>query len=463
MSARKPWVRPAITEIKTGGLNKFGATRHTRTRSSIDGALVPDLIRQYGSPLFIFSESTLRNNYRQAQAAFSSRYPETAFAWSYKTNYLGAICNAFHQEGALAEVVSAFEYEKARALGVPGDCIIFNGPKKDPDILAIAAREKAYIHIDHLEELHILEQICRQHSLKAKVGIRLNFSNPHCENWSRFGFNIDNGQAIDAARRIHKSKHLQLLGLHSHIGTFVLEPRAYQVQATRMCEFLHELEAQTESVIEYLDFGGGFASENSLQGTYLPPDQVVPGIDQYADAICETVLEMTDDRESMGRHRPRLILETGRALVDNSAFLASTVIAAKDLPDGRRALVMDAGVNVLFTAFWYNHDVTPIDAIDGDPIETSVFGPMCMNIDVLRNSVMLPPLEAGHIVLFSPAGAYNNTQWMQFIEYRPAVVLIDPRGQAHCIRRREDLQIVTSPEQIPDHLARPYRAGKPGV
>ncbi len=458
---KKTWVKPSITPLRSGLLNKAGAPRHPLWRDNIDGVPIVQMLEQYGSPLFVLSEHKLRQNSRRIKNAFSVRYPEVVFGWSYKTNYLAAVCNTLHQEGSLAEVVSSFEYEKARALGVPGDCIIFNGPHKSRDALERAIEESAHIHIDHLDELFLIEDIANTLQKNVDVTIRLNFDTGYTEQWSRFGFNVESGQAIDAAWRIHGSEHIRLTGLHSHIGTFVTEPLAYKTQVKIMCDFMNEVESKIGCSIKYIDIGGGFASMNSLQGTYLPPEQVVPSIEQYAEAICDTLLELTHDRENRGCGRPVLVLETGRAMVDNAESLISTVVANKHLPDGRRSSVLDAGVNDLFTAFWYNHEVTPTRQLPGRPEETVLYGPLCMNIDVMRNSIMLPPLNVGDTLVFGSVGAYNNTQWLQFIEYRPNIVMVLEGGEVSLVRAAENLAVMTQQEQIPDSLQNPYPTGAP--
>jgi len=460
-SEKKAWVKPTINLLHNGTINKFGAVRHAQWKETIDNVAIKGMLEKYGSPLFVVSEKKLRNNARRFQRAFKARYPMVLFGWSYKTNYLGAICNTFHQEGNCAEVVSAFEYQRARSLGVPGHCILFNGPYKSRAILQQAVKEDAHIHIDHLDELYLLEDIANELGREVPVTIRLNFDTGYTEPWSRFGFNVESGQAMDVAWRICSSHHLKLIGLHSHIGTFITEPQAYRTQIRVMCDFMQAVEAKTQCVIEYLDIGGGFASLNSLQGIYLPPEQVVPSIEQYAEAICETLTELTHERVAQGRERPTLVLETGRAMVDDAEFLISSVVANKHLPDGRRGVVMDAGVNLLFTAFWYNHQVTPTRQLQGKPEETVLYGPLCMNIDVIRQSIMIPPLNVGDTLIFSPVGAYNNTQWMQFIEFRPNVVMIDMQSNVELIREQENLSVVIAQEKLPEHLKQAYPTGAP--
>jgi diaminopimelate decarboxylase len=460
-TTKKPWLKPTITPLRSGTINKFGAMRHELWRDNIDGVAITDMLEQYGSPLFIISEKRLRENARRLQRAFTARYPQVLFGWSYKTNYLGAVCNVFHQEGACAEVVSEFEYQRARSLGVPGHCILFNGPHKSRNILEQAVAEGAHIHIDHLDELYLLEDVAHEADKEVAVTIRLNFDTGYTEPWSRFGFNVESGQAMDVAWRIASSRSLKLTGLHSHIGTFVLETEAYRAQLRIMCDFMQAVEAKTQCEIEYLDIGGGFASLNSLQGIYLPPEQVVPSIEQYAESICDVLLEATHERVAQGRKRPTLVLETGRAMVDDAEVLITSVVANKRLPDGRRGIVLDAGVNLLFTAFWYNHDVTPIRPLNGKPEETTLYGPLCMNIDVMRHSLVLPPLSIGDSLVFSPAGAYNNTQWLQFIEYRPNVIMVGEDSEVSLIREAENLEVVIAQEQLPAHLKSAYPEGAP--
>src|SRR5437870_730369 len=105
--------RPVIQRLNTGMMNKFGTRTEYEPVTHIDGNAVSDLLKEFGSPLFVISEKTIRETFKQVNRAFKNRYPKVQFAWSYKTNYVNAVCNVFHQEGSWAEVVSGFEYHKA--------------------------------------------------------------------------------------------------------------------------------------------------------------------------------------------------------------------------------------------------------------------------------------------------------------------------------------------------------------
>ena len=442
--------KPVIIQLKTGLMNKFGqfsALYSKKVRDNIDGVSIEELISTFGSPLFVFSEKKLRRRFREVKDAFALRYPNVEFSWSYKTNYLDAIAAIFHSEGATAEVVSEFEYEKARRLGVDGSKIIYNGPYKPYKSLLTAAKEGAKINIDHFEEIVDLEKVADELGKTINVAIRLNMDTGIHPQWSRFGFNLENGQALNAVKRISSGGKLKLVGLHAHIGTFILEPEAYAQEVAKMVKFAYEVEDKFEYKIEYIDIGGGFPSLNRLKGTYYPPNMTVPSIEDYAERITDTLYANLRDGEY-----PRLILESGRTMVDEAGYLISTVHAIKRLPDGRRSYIVDAGVNILFTSFWYHFNVELDRQVNGVPEPAVVYGPLCMNIDVVEDYVYLPPLPRGTKLIFSPVGAYNVTQWMQFIRYRPAVVLIGENGKAELIREQEDLSDIVRREILPERL-----------
>jgi len=440
--------RPVIQKLNTGLLNKFGSSTEFLPKTEIDGVPVKRIIEKFGSPVFVFSERQIREKYQDVYRTFSTRYPKVKFGWSYKTNYLNAICDIFHQEGAWAEVVSGFEYDKALNNGVPGNQIIFNGPDKTEEELKKAIKNNSLIHIDHLDEFYMLKGIAEALKTKPRVAIRVNMDTGIYPMWDRFGFNYENGQAWDALNKIMTSEQFNLVGLHCHIGTFMLSPNAYKVAATKLSDLFVQLKLKFGHLLEYIDLGGGLPSRNDLKEAYLPGKDLVPGVGEFAEAIASGILNSAIHPTEL----PLLIMENGRLMVDEAGYLLGTVIANKRLSTGRRATIMDFGVNTLFTSFWYKHKVTPAQEFSSFKEDMSLFGPLCMNIDVVRDSIILPPLNKGDQVVVQNVGAYNVTQWMQFITLRPNVVLIDLKGNLHLIREAETLEDITRKERVPDHL-----------
>jgi len=445
---KKNFERPIITRVSAGMVSKTGYQTIQKPITHIDKIAVSDLLKEYGSPLYVVSEKTIREVYQKAYTAFSTRYPKIQFAWSYKTNYMDAVCRVYHQEGSWAEVVSGFEYEKALRNGVAPEEIIFNGPDKSEQDLERAITNGSIIHIDHFDELYTIIGLTDRLSERPKVAIRINMDTGVYPQWTRFGFNYDNGEAWEAINRILISRKMDLIGLHAHIGTYMMVSSAYKVAGTKMSALAVKIKKKYNLAIDYIDFGGGFASHNTLKGAYLPGKDTNPSFDDYAEAITSSVINSDIAPDEL----PTIVLETGRALIDDAGSLLGTVLANKKLADGTKTLVIDVGVNTLFTSFWYDHEFAPAQSFGAHTEGTKIYGPLCMNIDVVREHIDIPPLKKGDQFVISRIGAYNMTQWMQFITYRPAIVMIDLEGKPHVIRKAEDLEAVTRLEAVPEHL-----------
>jgi len=441
--------RPFIKKMNAGLMNKFGTRTEFQSVKHIDGVSVSSIIEEYGSPVFVLSERQIRRNYQNAVRSFKTRYPKVQFAWSYKTNYLNAVCKVFHQEGSWAEVVSGFEYRKALGNGVPGNKIIFNGPDKHEDDIRLAIENDSLLHIDHFDELYSLIEMCDSlGDKKPRVAIRVNMDTGVYPMWDRFGFNYENGQAWNAINKIVSTDKLQLVGLHCHIGTFMLSTAPYAVAASKLCDLAWRCKNHLGNPIQYIDMGGGFPSSNTLRGAYLPGTDTVPPVDEFAEAITTTILGYGFKLNEL----PLLILESGRVLIDDAGYLLGSVVATKRLSDGRRATIMDFGVNILFTSFWYEHKISPAQDFTPHTEDMVLYGPLCMNIDVVRESVNLPLMNKGDRVVVHKVGAYNMTQWMQFISMRPNVIMIDEKEKIHLVRKAEDLEYMEMQESIPEHL-----------
>ena len=441
---KKPYEKPFFARRQTGAVHKFGGMSLAKTTDEIDGVKVAALVAAHGSPLFVYSETTLKRKHAELIDAFSLRYPRVQHAWSYKTNYLKAICKSFHQLGSWAEVVSEMEYEMAKRLGNSPSHIIFNGPSKPYRALKTALSEGAMVNIDSMEEIYEIEKIAAEIGAIANIGVRLNMALGTYMAWDRFGLNIESEHAYQAVKRAVSGGKIKMVGLHCHIGTFILDPELYRIAVKKVIEFAQLLKKDFNIQIQYINMGGGFASKTKLKGTYLAADSV-PRFDRYAEAICEELLSAFPTREL-----PLLILETGRALIDEAGALITTVAATKRLGNGTRSLVMDAGVNLLFTAFWYDLEITPVTDRGSALEDHLIYGPLCMQIDLIMSTIKIPYLEKGDQVIIRPVGAYNNTQWMQFIHFRPNVVMIGTNGKVSVIRSAENLDYLQELERLPE-------------
>jgi len=447
--AKKIYERPVIVKQYGGLMNKFGSAPVQPPMPEIDGVPVKNLLQDYGTPLFVFSEKKIRENQRKMHRIFKTRYPKVQFAWSYKTNYLNSICSVFHQEGSWAEVVSEYEYKRAEELGIPGEFIIFNGPDKNREALEKAIKNKSKIHIDHFDELYEIIELTESQNITANVAIRVNMDVGIYPLWDRFGFNYENGEALQAVKRIISCKNLNLVGLHTHIGTYIMTTEPYQIAAFKMVELANYIKNKYDIVLDYIDMGGGLPSQNTLKGQYLNAEQLLPSYEEYADAITKEIFNYDVDVSEL----PTLILESGRALIDDAGYLLSTVIGNKRLSSGKKAIIIDAGVNLLFTSHWFKHKIVPAQQSTGTFTENSaIYGPLCMNIDCLSEDIVLPALNKGDQVVIQYVGAYSVTQWMQFITVRPKVVMIMEDKSIEIIRETETFDYLSEMEKLPQKL-----------
>jgi diaminopimelate decarboxylase len=358
-------------------------------------------------------------------------------------------------------------------MGLPGNNIIYNGPYKQPAALERAVDEGAMIQIDHLDELLELSAIAQRKNRAVDVAIRVFMDAGVRPVWSKFGFDADSNEAVQAIKRIHQSRGLRLTGLHTHVGTYITDPQVYARATNKLLDLAEIARREYQCDITYLNLGGGFASRSQLHYQYQSVDSVVPTMDAYAEAICKPITE----RWPKGVKLPRLYLETGRALVDEAGHLITTIVALKQAPTaaaannnasaagrdksappsaasspGAAGYLVDSGIHLLYTSAWFRHNVLPAKATPGTMSERTLFGCLCMNIDVLRQSVALPNMNVGDRLVFHPVGAYNITQSMQFITYRPRVVMIGEDGTVSVIRERENLEHIEALERLPEKL-----------
>jgi diaminopimelate decarboxylase len=458
--SRRPYEPMTLTRHAFGAISKFsGVAVNTRAPlvpttvvGDIEGCDVAALTAQHGSPLFVVSEPRLRREFRDLRAAFRDVYPDTEIAYSYKTNYVTGIRALLHEEGAWAEVVSGLEYEMAHRLGIPGDRIVFNGPYKTDSDLRRAVKDGAWINVDGPDELTTLEEIAREERVVVPVGLRLT-ARVTAMPWEKFGFSVEAGYAEDACRRAAESEHLRLRGIHVHLGTDLSDPAAYEDLLRLVLPLMSKLERRHGVRWEMVDLGGGLPNRHrhARANPGTTPEQVFPA---FARAIGRPLAAGFRRLES----RPRLVLEPGRAVVEHPVFLVTTVAGVKRLPSGTKAAILDAGVHLLPTAHYSILDIAPTRATALSVEEVTLFGPLCMQVDCLAVGLRLPPLRRGSMLVVKNCGAYTDSQSMQFIQPRPAVVLASG-GRATLLREAETVDHFIARDRVPEVRSQ-RRAGR---
>jgi diaminopimelate decarboxylase len=412
----------------------------------IDGVPIDRLVEEYGSPIFIVSAQMLRNNLKAFREEFSKKYRKVEVAYSYKTNCLLGVLSVIHKDGACADVASGFEYNLARALGVPGKSIIFNGPYKKKEELRKAVKEAALINVDHIDELKLLEEIACEFGKVLEIGIRINADVGIRQLSDRFGFNLESGEASQIVRICAGKKLLRVVGLHIHLTSYIIEPyrlentslvkrakliwpkssNMYRDAARKVVWLAGEIREKFGVNTKYIDVGGGFPNVDSLT--------------RYAESVVEPILY------GFKGELPTLILEPGRAIVMDAIHLITTVVGAKEFPNGERRVIIDAGINLLPTSLWRSQEIEPVSNLQGSLKETTVYGPLCLQTDIVAKAE-LPELKSGDRLVIKNVGAYNISQSSSFIFPRPSVLIVENR-EARVLRRAEIVEDVFLFEKV---------------
>jgi diaminopimelate decarboxylase len=392
---------------------------------------VLELIAEHGSPLWLCDVDRLRRNAGTFRRTWQWAWPDTAVAYSYKTNRTPAVLTALADEGCMAEVVCEAELALARELGTDAAGIIVNGPAKTPALLAQAAAAGALVLADSAEELPRLAA-----AGVTRVGLRVAMDGVGVGP-RRFGI-APADVAAAAGRAVGLGLRLEALGVHRvSIGfaaplrpegglaesVFSVWPRmpAMHVEAaTLLCGLATQLAAQ-ETPVAALDLGGGFPAG--------------PHLEECAAAVADAL--------RAGGFAGRLLLEPGRALVADAVDLAVSVVAVKRLSGGERCIVVDGGTNLVAGALFRWPSIEPLEMDAGEPTPALVTGPLCLNIDVLHPAAELPPVGPGDLLRIRAVGAYHQSQSTQFGDLRPAVVAREA-GAWRLAVRRETLDDLTA-------------------
>ena len=366
-----------------------------------EGAPLEAIAEAVGTPAYVYSTATLTRHYgllRDAVALHRAALGDALIAFAVKANSNLSVLATLAKLGCGADTVSEGEIRRALTAGIPADRIIFSGVGKTDAELAFAIEQGVrQINIESGAELERLIQVAAVKGAAPAVAIRVNpkiGAGGHAKITTggatdKFGVPVE--EAIELYARASASPHLTPVGLACHIGSQIttLEPMEAAFQTLR--EVTTTLRGMGHAVTR-LDLGGGL-------GVPYHGQTDLPSIDAYV-AMCARVLD------GLG---VEAAFEPGRLLAANAGVLLSRVIQVNQRADGRRFLVLDAGMNDLMRPALYEafHDLVPVRAQAGEPVAYDLVGPICESTDVFARDRMLPPLEAGDLVAFMSAGAYG--------------------------------------------------------
>jgi diaminopimelate decarboxylase len=402
----------------------------------LDGVDLQQRAERIPTPFHAYSASAIHQRIDALKAALAGL--DAGICFAVKANPNLAILQLMANAGLGADIVSVGELRRALNAGIPADRIVFSGVGKSADEIAGALNVGvARFNVESLDELHTLQQLAKTQEVTARAAVRINpdvdahthakISTGKSEN--KFGVSIDEARRWFAARRTFD--HVQLDGLHVHIGSQILSVDPFRLALQRVAAFWRELERDGHAV-NSIDVGGGLGVCYRA-GT----DQPVAAAD-YVAVI----------REALADFRGRLLLEPGRYLVAEAGVLLTRVIRVKRGTE-RSFLVLDAAMNDLQRPSLYDawHDIVPV-LDQGRPATTyDIVGPVCETGDTFARARELPACAAGDLLLIKATGAYGTSMASTYNSRPLAAEVLLHQGRYAVIRRRQHFEEMIAGEQ----------------
>ncbi|OOC60819.1 diaminopimelate decarboxylase [Paenibacillus ihbetae] len=422
----------------------------------IGGCDTSELKAQYGTPLYIVDEQAVRNRCREYIEAFKASGLKFQVAYASKAFCVMAMCQLAEEEGMSLDVVSDGELYTALQAGFPVQRIHFHGNNKTPEEIEMAIdAEIGCFVVDNVVELHMLQAIAAEKNRKVNILLRLTPGvEAHTHEYistgqtdSKFGFDIGNGSAFEAVKLAAAQNNLQLIGIHSHIGSQIFEVEGFQMAVSRVAEFAAKVKADLGVTFKVVNLGGGFGIR------YVDGDTPLH-VSDYVKAITDAV---KTHFAGIDNELPEIWVEPGRSIVGEAGTTLYTVGTSKDIPGVRKYVAVDGGMtdNPRPALYESKYEAMLANRANEKPEETvSIAGKCCESGDMLIWDLDLPKVNTGDLLAVSCTGAYNYSMASNYNRIRrPAVVFVKD-GQSRLVVRRESLQDIISNDVVPARIAK---------
>jgi diaminopimelate decarboxylase len=408
----------------------------------VGGCDVVGLAEEFGTPLYVLDESTIRQRCRDFRQEFGRYYPDTLVIYASKAFLNRALALVLKEEGLGLDVVSGGELSIARSVDFPPDKVYFHGNNKTPDELKLALEwGVGRIVVDNFYELELLDKLAVKRKLNQDILLRLNPGvDPHTHRYtttgtveSKFGFPLAAGQAEEAVNQASSASNLNLLGLHFHLGSPVAELQPYELAMELVLDFARKAGRKFDFELGEFGIGGGFAVSYTS-------DSKVPVIPDYARALGDKLNSLTSE---LGLNRPRLIIEPGRAIVAQAGIALYEVGATKEIPGIRRYVCVNGGMsdNIRPCLYGARYEAIVANKVLKPALKTvTIAGKLCESGDILIKDTNLAKMRRGDIIAIPVCGAYSIPMASNYNALpRPAIVMVK-EGRARLVRRRETYQ-----------------------
>lgn len=415
-----------------------------------DGCDVVELAKEYGTPLYVISESEIRRRCNRIKEHFMCKYPDTLALYASKAMSNMAVYRIIEEEEMGIDVVSGGELYTAIKAGFPMEKIYFHGNNKTAGEIKLGIENNiGCFVIDNYHELELIQKLASDSGRKVKALLRITPGvSGHTHEYistgqidSKFGFSIQDNVALDAVKKVLECPNIHFAGVHCHIGSQIYCVEAYREAVKVMTTLLQQIKLELDVETEELNMGGGFGVFD------YDRDKHVDIVD-FIEIIMNTVEEQCSIKNIK---RPRVLIEPGRWIVGESGITLYTVGAIKEIKGIRKYVSVDGGMTdnprhalyqALYKAVAANKAKEPCTDL------VTIAGKCCESGDILIRNLKTPVLESGDILAVFGTGAYNYSMSSNYNRLtRPALVMTD-NGESRVVVRRETYEDLIKHELI---------------
>ncbi|PLR76371.1 diaminopimelate decarboxylase [Bacillus sp. V3-13] len=405
----------------------------------IGGLDTIDLAEKFGTPLYVYDVALIRERARSFKNTFEKLGVTAQVAYASKAFSSIAMCQLAKEEGLSLDVVSGGELYTALAAQFPVEKIHFHGNNKSREELEMAMEHQiGCIVVDNFYELELLSAICAEKKMQANILLRVTPGiEAHTHDYiltgqedSKFGFDLQNGQAETALTTALGSRDLHLLGIHCHIGSQIFDTTGFVLAARKIFEKLNEWKNNFSYEPQVLNLGGGFGIR------YTSEDDPIPAF-QYVEEIIE---EVKAQAARFSMQMPEIWIEPGRSLVGDAGTTLYKVGSRKEVPNVRQYLAVDGGMsdNIRPALYQAKYEAVLASRPLAKAEETvSIAGKCCESGDMLIWDLPLPKAETSDVLAVFCTGAYGYSMANNYNRIpRPPVVFVE-NGEARVVIKRE--------------------------
>ncbi|QPA29919.1 diaminopimelate decarboxylase [Thermaerobacillus caldiproteolyticus] len=405
----------------------------------IGGVDAVELAKEYGTPLYIYDVALIRQRARAFKEAFEKHGVKAQVAYASKAFSTMAMIQLVEEEGLSLDVVSGGELYTALKAGFPPARIHFHGNNKSRDELAMALEHGVgCIVVDNFYELELLDDLSKQYGVTTFILLRVTPGiEAHTHDYiltgqedSKFGFDLNNGQADEALEKALASASLHVLGLHCHIGSQIFETTGFVLAAQKIFKKIGSWKEKYKFVPEVVNLGGGFGIR------YTSEDDPIPAA-MYVEQIIQEVKKQVIEIDIA---MPEIWIEPGRSLVGDAGTTIYSIGSQKEVPNVRKYVAVDGGMSDNIRPALYEAKYEAVLAnrmLDENEEVVAIAGKCCESGDMLIWDLPLPKAEAGDYLAVFCTGAYGYSMANNYNRIpRPAVVFVE-NGEAQLVVKRE--------------------------